>query len=59
MERISNELLNYGNFIKCVDTMESDGLGRIRIIEYDGKIYYHHMINGKIKEIDCIGKVVN
>ena len=55
MEKLSNELLNYGEFLKCIDTIEVDGLGRIRIVKYDGKLYYHHMINGEVKEIDCIG----
>lgn len=57
MEKLSNELLNYGTFIKCIDTVEVDEIGRIRIIEYKENVYFHYMINGKVKEITIIGKV--
>lgn len=57
MEKLSNELLNYGTFIKCIDTVEVDGIGRIRIIEYKESVYFHYMLNGEVKEITVIGKV--
>ena len=50
-ENISKELLRYGFFKADVSTDEQNGCRRIRVIEYQGKKYFHHMFNGEL--IEC------
>ena len=50
-ENISKELLRYGFFKADVLTDEKDGCRRIRVIEYQGKKYFHHMFSGEL--IEC------
>lgn len=47
----STELLRYGTIKADVTTDEKDGCRRIRVIELDGKKYFHHMFNGEV--IEC------
>lgn len=47
----SDELLMYGTFKADVQTVEKSGYRRIRVIELDGKKYFHHMFNGEV--IEC------
>lgn len=50
-EILSQGLLHYGKLKADIETKEEDGFRRIRIIELDGKKYFHHMFNGEIVEI--------
>lgn len=45
-------LMAYGEFIRDIEYDNDDGCHRIRIISYDGDIFYDHMHNGNV--IDCI-----
>lgn len=57
MNKVNNEqdLLRYGEYLTDDELMEKFGweriakFTRIRTIKYEGKIYYHKMVNG-----DCI-----
>ena len=51
IEKLSKELLMYGTFKADVETTEKDGYRRIRVIELDGKKYFHNMFNGEV--IEC------
>ena len=45
----SKELLRYGQIIVDDNIEDSEGdFIRIRIIKYNGKIYYHKMIEGEM-----------
>ena len=47
---MNNDILRYGEIKADIETKEN-GYHRIRVIRYGGKIYIHHMFNGKI--IEC------
>ena len=50
-EYLSKDLLRYGFFKADITTDEKDGCRRIRVIEYQGKKYFHHMFNGELIEV--------
>lgn len=50
-QEYSIELLRYGTIKADVETAEKDGFRRVRVIEYKGKKYFHHMFNGEV--IEC------
>lgn len=45
------KLLTYGDIKADLPTVEKDGYRRIRVIDFEGKKYFHHMFNGKVVEI--------
>lgn len=51
IEELSRELLDYGKIKADLETVEKDGYRRIRVFEYDGKKYFHHMFNGEVVEV--------
>lgn len=51
MNELAKEVLLYGNVKADVETEEADGFRRIRVVDLDGKKYFHHMFNGEV--IEC------
>lgn len=49
-------LLRYGTIISDKEFSETNSV-RVREIVIDGKKYFHYMVNGKVKDIVCLGKV--
>lgn len=47
---LAEELLHYGK-ITLDMKFEENGYHRIRVIDFEGKKYFHHMFNGKVVEI--------
>lgn len=45
-------ILRYGKIIDCVDYELNNIYVTVRIVEYNGKIYKHRMINGKFVDIN-------
>lgn len=63
-EILSTKLLRYGTYLTddairlpAEKTSDYYNYIRIRCIEYDGDIYYHKMYNGKVRDIQKIGRV--
>lgn len=53
------DVLSYGKIIVDNNFKTNDlNYIRIRIISFEGKIYYHRMCNGEIKEFKEIGRVL-
>ena len=50
-ENLSKDLLRYGIIKADVETEEKSGYRRVRVVEYEGKKYFHHMFNGEL--IEC------
>lgn len=50
-DELAENVLLYGYVKADVETEEADGFRRIRVVDLDGKKYFHHMFNGKV--IDC------
>ena len=50
-KRLHDDLMAYGEIKADIETVEEDGCRRMRVIELDGKKYFHHMFNGEIVEI--------
>ena len=63
MNNIERDLLDYGEFItddeyqEKIDTRHWH-IGRIRLISYQGELYYHKMINGVVVECRKVGKTL-
>ena len=53
------DVLRYGKII-IDNSFETNNLKyvRIRIVSFEGKIYFHQMCNGKIEEFKEIGRVL-
>ena len=51
MEKLSKDMLRYGNIIDYVDFELINKYITIRVVEYNGKTYEHRMENGKVAEI--------
>lgn len=51
LDSFSNDMFRYGTFKADIETEEKNGFRRIRVIEYQGKKYLHHMFNGEIIDI--------
>lgn len=49
------EAERYGKYLKVNNFDTERGRYTIRIIKYDGKIYFHKMLNGKVREFLELG----
>ena len=49
-------VLRYGEFLVDKKYITADNHRRIRLIEYDGILYYHEMLNGEVIEFKKVGK---
>lgn len=50
------DIIHYGTIVTDDDIESKDGdFIRIRIIAYEGNIYYHKMVNGNVVEFKMIG----
>ena len=55
VEKVSSQdILRYGEVIINEEFIEYDSI-RIRVISYNGSIYYHKMVNGDVVEFKEIG----
>ena len=48
-KEFSKELIRYGEYLADDEIENNKGFTRIRVIKYDGKMYYHKMVNGNVK----------
>lgn len=53
-ERFSDRLLRYGTLIKKEDFPVEGRYTTVHIIRYEGRMYYHKMVNGDVVELDQI-----
>lgn len=50
------DIIHYGTIVTDNDIESKDGnFIRVRIIVYEGNIYYHKMVNGDVVEFKKIG----
>lgn len=49
-------VLRYGKFLVDKKYITAGNHRRIRLIEYDGILYYHEMLNGEVIEFKRVGK---
>lgn len=47
----NSELLRYGDYLKVNNFQTPLGYYTIRIIQYNGNVYFHKMKNGQVVEI--------
>ena len=64
-ERNSGDILRYGKIVTDdqiytinvdVDRRPVTGDVRIRLVEFDGLLFYHKMVNGDVVDCRCVGK---
>lgn len=48
INKLSEDLLRYGDITADTEIRIADGWHRIREIRYGDKVYYHHMHNGRL-----------
>ncbi len=56
------DILRYGKVITDDQFLGNDDYGkyhyiRIRLIEFDGRVWYHRMVDGEVVNCRCVGKV--
>lgn len=56
-ERNSGDILRYGKIVTDDDVLWGNHAVRIRLISYDGDLYYHKMVNGDVVECRKVGRV--
>lgn len=50
-EYLHKDLLAYGYIKADITTDEACGCRRIRVYDYQGKKWFHHMFNGELVEV--------
>lgn len=53
----SDDVLRYGKIVTDDDVLWGNHGVRIRLISYDGDLYYHKMVNGDVVECRKVGRV--
>ena len=50
MDKNRMDIIRYGEYLADDEIENSnDDFIRIRVIKYDGKMYYHKMVNGRVE----------
>lgn len=55
-ERNSGDILRYGKIVTDDDVLWGNHAVRIRLISYNGNLYYHKMVNGDVVERRKVGR---
>jgi len=50
-DKLHAQLVLYGTIRYDLQTQDSEGFRRVRVFEFKGQKYVHHMLNGDVIEI--------
>lgn len=52
----SDDVLRYGKIVTDDDVLASNHAVRIRLVSYNGDLYYHKMVDGDVVECRKVGR---
>lgn len=55
-ERNSGDILRYGKIVTDDDVLWGNHAVRIRLVSYNGNLFYHKMVNGDLVECRKVGR---